>query len=923
MITYNPGLTAPRTLLASVGVVLAVLVFYIQSGHKDHEISLNGRWTVTNANKSISVTGDIPGGIYMILHRNNVTQHPYHGFNDEKYAWVAMDNWTFSRTFDAPSDVLKFKRINLVAHGLDTVCDVRVNGALLISSTNMFVRYVADAKNVLKEKENKITVQCESAVNYALRQHKLQASFYPVYPLCPPSHHKGFCHGNHIRRVQSGFGSELGPAFPSQGIWKPIHLEPYNEVLIRDMTVVPRVEVLENGTDQWSLGVTIYTEMASHEARNGTLVFHLDGHVLGDYNDIHFETTANTERNLSFDLTVPLSLNVKRWWPNGYGEPNLYTLRATISANGESCTKSARFGFRTVRLVEDLLGRKKNGAEFYIEVNGVPIFAKGSTWIPADSFPEMVTPERLHSLLHSAKMVHMNMLRVWGGGYYESDEFYDLADEMGIMVWQEMMFATSLYPAHNKFLADVSVEVQQQVRRLQRHPSIVLWAGNYEIEQGIASKWWPEMLLRDMRHRLDYHLLFIGTIQKIVEHEDGSRPYILSSPTNGNASFNEEAIAANPNTRRYGDVHHFNYHDDGWVFQNYPMARFVSAYGFTSYPSRELMEKYVDSNDTKDAISPESQFLKHRDHRTGGKEEASRNFHKHFRFQMESGEKGYDMVSYLTQLQQAESIRIATEYFRRNRAHLDNKNYGHTMGAMYWHLNDMWPGPSWSSIEYGGRWKMLHYFARSFFSPVLLSAFLEWRYLTATLKVWVVNDLRRNLGPVKLSIKQYAWTQFEVVKEDTFEINDVPNGTAIQVFENKLKPMIDENMCDDERCFLWCSLRDSNGNLLAPESFVWPSTPYLSKHKKGAVTIVSVSGSGRLSFAQSRKTFKVHLRAKKIALYVWLEAPGIQGYFQKNGFIMRHRNLVVEFKTTADVDAAKLKEIMKATSLTDYTKLSR
>ncbi|KAH8023651.1 hypothetical protein HPB51_015147 [Rhipicephalus microplus] len=303
-----------------------------------------------------------------------------------------------------------------------------------------------------------------------------------------------------------------------------------------------------------------------------------------------------------------------------------------------------------------------------------------------------------------------------------------------------------------------------------------------------------------------------------------------------------------------------------------------------------------------------------------GKEEASRNFHKHFRFQMESGEKGYDMVSYLTQLQQAESIRIATEYFRRNRAHLDNKNYGHTMGAMYWHLNDMWPGPSWSSIEYGGRWKMLHYFARSFFSPVLLSAFLEWRYLTATLKVWVVNDLRRNLGPVKLSIKQYAWTQFEVVKEDTFEISDVPNGTAIQVFENKLKPMIDENMCDDERCFLWCSLRDSNGNLLAPESFVWPSTPYLSKHKKGAVTIVSVSGSGRLSFAQSRKTFKVHLRAKKIALYVWLEAPGIQGYFQKNGFIMRQRNLVVEFKTTADVDAAKLKEIMKATSLTDYTK---
>ncbi|XP_075549135.1 beta-mannosidase-like [Dermacentor variabilis] len=911
------GLRAPYLLGAGITAFLAFIIYFMNVS-ESIELSLGGRWTVTNANKSISVPGDIPGGIYTILQSNNIIQEPYHEFNDVEYSWVAMDNWTFYRTFDVPSGVLKRKRINLVAHGLDTACDVRVNGALLISSTNMFVRHVADAKQVLQEKDNKISVQCESAVNYARRQHQAQASFYPVYPLCPPSHHHGYCHGNHIRRVQSGFGSELGPAFPSQGIWKPITLESYNEVLIRDLTVVPTVEMLENGTEQWSLSVTIYTELASNEARNGSLHFSLDGYQLIYYKDVLIETTSNLEGMLSFDFSVPRTFRIKRWWPNGYGDQNLYTLKVAIGVAGTTYTKSARFGFRTVQLVEDLLGRKKNGAEFYFVVNGVPIFAKGSTWVAADSFPERVSLEHLQHLLRSAKMAHMNMLRVWGGGYYESDEFYDLADELGIMVWQEMMFASSLYPAHNKFLADVTVEVKQQVRRLQRHPSIVLWAGNYEIEQGIAYKWWPEMLLREIRHKLDYRLLFIDTIERIVKVEDGSRPYILSSPTNGNASFTEEGIGLNPNTRRYGDVHHFNYHDDGWVHQNYPLARFVSAYGLTSYPSRELMEKFTDS---QDAIAPESKFLKHRDRRTGGGEEASRHFHKHFRFQMQSGAKGYDMTSYITQLEQAESVRVATEYFRRNRAHMEN-NYGHTMGAMYWHLNDMWPGPSWSSIEYGGRWKMLHYFARKFFSPVLVSGFLEWKYLTATLKVWIVNDLRRNLGPVTLSIKQYAWTQFEPVKEDIVEIEDVASGSATQVFESKLKPMINESVCDDERCFLWCTLRDSKGGLLAPESFVWPSTPYLSKHRKPAVSIVSISPP-RLGIMRTQKVFKVHLRAKRIALYVWLEVPGVQGHFMKNGFIMKDRNMVVDFRTTDNVSAGRLQEIMNVTSLTDYTRLSR
>lgn len=916
-------LNSPKT-LSVVPVCLAVLavgLYYIGQQPDSRHLSLDGRWKLSNANQSIVVPATIPGGMYTALQKNQVIEEPYYGFNDDHYRWVGLDNWTFTRTFDVPAQMFKFKRVNLVAHGLDTACDVKINGALLFSSTDMFVRYVADAKHALRETDNQISVRCESAVNYALRRHQTQSQFYAVYPLCPPSHQHGFCHVNQIRRTQSGFGAEMAPAFASQGIWKPIGLEAYNEVLIRDVTVVPTAKKSKGGKQEWSIAVSVFFESASNEVRNGSLLFTLNGHTLAFKKDLLFETKDNLEGKLSFNFDIPKTITVERWWPNGYGAQPLYSLSVTASVREEKHTKGARFGFRTVELVEDVIGKKKNGAEFYFRVNGVAIFAKGSTWVPPDSFPERVSAEYVEHLLRSAKAVHMNMLRVWGGGYYESDAFYDLCDELGILVWQEMMFATSLYPAHNSFLADVALEVQQQVRRLQRHPSIILWVGNYEIEQGIASKWWPEMLVREMRHQLDYRLLFVDTIERLVNEEDGSRPYILSSPTNGKNSRLTDGIALNPNTRRYGDVHHFNYNDDSWIYQTYPLARFMSAYGVQSYPSRELMEKYADA---PMIAYPFSKLLKHREHRAGGAESVSTNFHRHFRPNDYKDAKGYDMASYLSQLIQAESVRIATEQFRRNQGQMDN-NYGHTMGAMYWHLNDVWPAPSWSSIEYGGRWKMLHYFAKRFFSPVLVSAYLEWKFLTATLKVCVVNDLRQSLGPATLSIKQYTWKSFEPVGEKIVEVETLPNGTATHVFESLLKSLLNEDFCDDERCFLWCTLRDKKtGKLLAPESFVWPSSPYHSKHRRPTVKVTSVTAAGGLSLlGPSKRVFKVHLAANKIALYVWLKAPGVQGHFANNAFVMKDRAVTVEFHTTENISADKLKEVINVTTMTDYTKLSR
>ncbi|XP_077484791.1 beta-mannosidase-like [Amblyomma americanum] len=919
------SMSSPRTfqILSILVGAIAIALLYLMRQLETRELSLEGRWTVTNENQSITVPGVIPGGIYTILHSNNIINDPYHGFNDVLYQWVAMDNWTFSRTFEVPPYFLTYKRINLVAHGLDTVCDVTVNGKLLISSTDMFIRYVADAKQVLKELNNKITVRCESPVNYALRQHQAQSLFYPVYPFCPPEHQHGYCHVQHIRRTQSGFGSEMGPAFPSQGIWKPIGLEAYSEVLIRDITVTPSVARLENETEEWTISVNVFTELASNEARNGSMHLQLEEGVSFGEHEVVFEATGILQKGLSFEFQVPQSFKVERWWPHAYGKQALYTLRATLTVNGEVATKSVRFGFRTVHLVERPLGRKgKDGTEFYFKVNDVPIFMKGSTWLPADAFPERVSREYVEKLLRAAKFAHMNMLRVWGGGYYESDDFYDLADELGILVWQDMMFASSLYPAHEKFLSDVALEVQQQVRRLQRHPSLIVWTGNYQIEQGIADRWWPEMLLREMRHTLDYRLLFVDTIERVVKENDGSRPYTLSSPTNGMFSRNEDAqgLAINPNTRRHGDTHFFNYNEDPWQYQIYPLARFVSAYGRQSYPSRELMEKYSDPGEV---VFPLTKFLNHRERRTGGTDESLTNYWHQFRPYTLSGTKGYDMCAYMTQLIQAQSMRIATELFRRNRVRMD-KGYGHTMGALYWHMNDMWPGATWSSIEYGGKWKMLHYFARQFFSPLLVSMALEWVYLTAWIKIWIINDLQRSLGPATLSLKHYNYSSFKPLREDIITIDDVPNGTVKLVFEKKQRELFHDKVCDEDKCFLTGTLRDARGARLAPDQILLIATPYMTKHRRPTVKVSSVTGPRRFTlWGQRQKVFTVQLRTNKIALYVWLSVPGVDGYFSQNAFVMKDRALAVDFKTTEDVTAERIMELINVTTLTDYTKLAR
>ncbi|XP_077564268.1 beta-mannosidase-like [Haemaphysalis longicornis] len=688
---------------------------------------------------AIRVPCIVPGGIYTDLKRAGVIEEPYWGFNDMNYEWVAHENWTFYRDFKVPANLLRYNEVILVAHGIDTVCNVTLNGVALLEARNMFVRYEASVKSSLHRGRNRIRVQCESPVTYARRMHERQQAEYPVYPLCPSPAQGGQCHVNFIRKMPCSFGWDWAPSFPSTGIWKSIEIEAYDEVVIRDVTVTTTPQRRPRGGQKWIIELTVFYKRSTRAPRNGTI----------------------------------RTIKVEPWWPTGYGSQNLYCLNVTLYGKKESSQKTAMFGFRTVRINEDEIENTNGGTEFYFEINGVPIYAKGSNWVPADIFPERATSDYVEDLLISAKDANMNMLRVWGGGVYETDDFYDKADELGILIWQDMMFSTSLYPADSAFLQSVATEVEQQVRRLQRHPSLVVWVGNNENEEAMAYVWWDGVSDRMEQYVDDYKKLYVGTVKEVIDKEDTSRPFLPSTPSSGRLTARQGWISHDPNSHLSGDKHHYDYVANAWVPSSYPGARFVSEFGLQSYPSRETMKRVAAA---RMLTFPLSTFLDHRQHQMQGAEHVVSGIGLHFSLMLKgepaltNKQKAYDVFAFLSQIVQAEGVRTGCEAFRRWRGHLlQAEGSGHNMGVLFWQLNDIWPAPSWSAIEYGGRWKMLQYFAKRFFSPVLVSPYVS----DLSLRVFIINDHLRPLERAVLNLTIYKWSSFDPVYTKTLHLSVV------------------------------------------------------------------------------------------------------------------------------------------------------
>nr|XP_037279850.1 beta-mannosidase-like [Rhipicephalus microplus] len=710
-------------------------------------LPLNGDWKVYNRNKSYHFTGVVPGNVYTDLMRAKLIEEAYYRDNDERFAWVGHDNWTYTRDFHLQEGHTQHRRVLLVAHGIDTVATVYVNDVAVGETDNMFVRYVFDIKPHIKVGYNNVSVEFTSAVAHARERARLYGKGHTVPPECPPLRQRGECSVNQVRKVQASFSWEMAPAFATQGIWKDIGIEMYDGLIIRDMVIrTRRLGSPNNGErpDRWSLDVGLFLEVAFSGKLQLLLSLVLDDRLTVKKN---ITVSANNQfaAHYRFRLRIPESLPIEPWWPNGYGGHQLYALTVSLFLGKEMAAITRSVGFRTVELIQEPLVNS-TGATFFLRVNGLPLFAKGSAWLPADAFPDRVTSERLEALLDAAVAAHMNLLRVWGGGLYESDVFYEMADRKGLMIWQEFAFASALYPATPAFLDSVALEARQQVRRLGHHASLVLWCGNSENELGLAYNWWK---LLTTEHRDDYVKLYVETLQKIVYEDDMSRPFVGSTPSNGLLSELSGGIHDNPNDVLYGDVHYFDYYSPPWSLDAVTTPRFCSSFGLVSFPSMETLSTALEPGDL---TLPFPQALENRMHLANARVETYMS--AVFTLPKKDGtDQALRIFIFLSQIYQAMGVKTQAEHYRRQRLTVRHSQ-GLTMGAVYWHLNDVWQAPSWSSIDYTGEWKMLHYFAKRFFAPLLVSPFEE----AGRLVVYVLDDLYHNEPyDLLLEIKLYHY----------------------------------------------------------------------------------------------------------------------------------------------------------------------
>lgn len=664
--------------------------------------SLNGYWQFRSSETQDWLPAQVPGGVHTDLMAVGRLPDPFVGVNEKQVQWVAEKDWVYRKFFYPLPALLAEDRVYLVCDGLDTLADVRFNGQILGTTDNMFRTWEWDVKRLLREGENRLEIHFHSPAAYArLRERNKPMQAVPM----------GLKGGQHLRKSPSHFGWDWGPRLPCMGIWRGIHLEGRSTGRLLDVrfdqdhedgmvNLFTRVQC-----DLWDRsGPPPFGETHPDSARTIRL------RVTGPDREV-WQADAPARPQQSIPVTIT---NPQLWWPNGYGEQPLYRVEVDLIDEERAVDRRVyTLGLRTLELRQ---AEDEWGKSFTFVVNGLPLWIKGSNWIPADSFPTRVSAAHLEHLIRSAAETNQNMLRVWGGGTYESDNFYDLCDQYGILVWQDFPFACGMYPLDDPaFLASVRCEVVDNVRRLRHHSSLALWCGNNEIEWQMVSLGW-----RSLQPALTqaYEQFFYQQLPELLAGEDPRRPYWPSSPSS-NDPFNQ------PNQQNTGDAHlwevYHHYRKPRYYRQQNP--RFASEFGFQSLPDPSTIEKFA----TEETRRLDSDVMRLHQRSPGGSSKLIWYLNQRFPIP-----RSFDSLVYLSQVYQAEAVRSAVEHWRRHPER--------TSGALYWQLNDCWPVISWSSIDYFGRWKLLHYAARRFFAPVAMSILDNVDGRQHKMAVWLAND---------------------------------------------------------------------------------------------------------------------------------------------------------------------------------------
>ncbi len=612
----------------------------------------------------------VPGCIHTDLLRHGLIQDPFFGRNETTLQWIERRDWRYRARFDFSGDLAAAGQVDLVFDGLDTLAELKLNGISLGRSENMFIAYRWDVRGLLRPTGNLLELVFHNTLDY-LRAHE---AWQPFRERNDPVGGR-----SRIRKEQCQYAWDWGPRFVTCGVWRPIRLESWSGARLDEVAL--RQEHCADGS------VRLLATPKMVGARGGetaVLTVAVDG-----------EAQLTSEPAQGEAVVAVAICSPRLWWPRGQGAQPLYTVTLTLRAADGAVldTWRRRVGLRKIELVR---ATDADGESFTFQVNGRPIFAKGANWIPDHAFVTECTRERYQERLSAAADAHMNMIRVWGGGIYEHDDFYDVCDELGLLVWQDFMFACAIYPGAPEFCDLVRREAEHQVRRLRHHACLALWCGNNEI---VMMDIYIAELRRDPAKFADYRRIFHGVLPEVVAACDPATPYWPSSPWTP-VEYSQDA-----NHERAGDTHFWEVWHARAPVKAYEKltTRFCSEFGMQSYASAELAETFCPPN----ALNVFSFVMESHQKNGGGNATMLHYMAQRFRYV-----DGYANLAYLSQLNQAYCMKVGVEHFRHRMPR--------TMGALYWQINDCWPVASWSSIEFGGRWKALHHEARRFFAPSLV-----------------------------------------------------------------------------------------------------------------------------------------------------------------------------------------------------------
>ncbi|WP_375104843.1 glycoside hydrolase family 2 protein [Paenibacillus sp. RS8] len=771
------------------------------------------KWEFRGCGDEEWLPATVPGTVHTDLLKNGKIEDPFYGMNEHNLQWIDKKDWEYQTTLQLGEEWSGLSCTELIFEGLDTYADVYVNNVHVLAADNMFLAWRVDVKDQLKIGENNIRVRFRSVVKEDLP--KLAKLGYTL-PAPNDQSELGGLDEQRIsvfaRKAPYHYGWDWGPRFLTSGIWREASLEGRDEVQITDLYIRQNVITKEEAR------LTAIIEVDAPTAWQGMLRISADG-----LEWMRTVTLEGGKQQVEMDIVID---QPQLWWCRGLGEPHLYTFQADLLQGKEAIiSKSVRTGLRSIQLIRE---RGAKGTSFSFALNGVPVFAKGANHIPNDSFITEVTEERYRHEIVTAVESNMNMLRVWGGGFYEEEIFYKLCDEYGLLVWQDFMFACSMYPGDEAFLANVKKEAEYNVKRLRNHPCIALWCGNNEIDSAWSQfeenmGWgWKEKI--DAEHRAsmwaDYEKIFHHILPEAVTAFHPGVDYWPSSPLRdltGNMDQHATRMAGD------GDVHYWGVWHGIEPFENYntKVGRFMSEYGFQSFPELKTVMSYAEEQDLE---LTSKVMLAHQKNGRGNL------LIKEYMDMYLPQPKDFKAFLYMSQILQAEAIRIAIESHRRNKPYC--------MGTLYWQMNDCWPVASWAGMDYNGRWKALQYTVRSSFKDVLLSIDGTDR---ERIDVHVVSDLRRAIT-AELMLRLYKFDG-SVLREWTHPVELGADSTAI-VFSSPVVELLEGHGSDE--VVLEISLQADGQVIDRKVHYFVPETEIPLRHS--VITIKETPDSGGLSF---------------------------------------------------------------------------